>query len=92
MTRQYFYSHDLDECASCGEHLTLVQGVGAVIIDAPGQPQMYYTVCNTCAPQLNSRQHDFVKRLEQRLIAQARELGAYDLDSRAAWARARSVK
>ena len=57
--------------------MTQVRGVGAVTLDAPGNPQMYYALCDVCAVLLNSKQPDFVRKVETRLVARAEKLGAY---------------
>lgn len=93
--KQYFYSPDLDECANCGQHMNYVRGVGTVILEAGGHPLMYYALCNDCAPHLNSKEPDFVKRVEQRLVARAEKLGAYRSSgngSKTVWAQARGLK
>ena len=71
----FLYSPALSECASCGEHIALRRGVGTVALDIPGRPQMSYSLCNTCAPRLDSRNPYFMQRLGQRLIKRAGELG-----------------
>jgi hypothetical protein len=83
MAKQYFYSPDLSECAGCGQYIPLTRGLGATTLDAPGQPHMYYTLCERCLPQLIAREIDFVDWVERRVVARGRQLGAFGPDAQA---------
>ena len=72
----YLYSPELEECASCGEHMNLKRGFGMVALDVPGRPKLHYSLCNSCAPRLECRNRYFRERLGKRLIARAGKLGA----------------
>src|SRR4051812_21102156 len=75
--KQYFYTPGLDECAGCAQLITQVSGYGTVVLTAPGQPQLHYPLCKVCQPHMNGREPEFVRKLEQRLVARAKTLGAY---------------
>ena len=72
----YFYSFELDECAGCGEQMTRAGARGTVALDVEGRPQLIYTLCYACGPRVESKNPYFMKRLGQRLIKRAGELGS----------------
>jgi len=77
MTKQYFYSPDLDECPGCCKRKNTMRGVGIVELTAVGRPLMCYALCPDCAPKMLKENIQFVRDVKQRVMARAFELGAF---------------
>lgn len=75
MAKQFFYSPGLSECAGCATHIKKTRGVGIIVLNAPGNPRMAYCLCNRCTGHIGCA--DFVRRVEESVMARARLLGAY---------------
>ena len=75
MSKQYFFSDDLSECAGCGCRMSLASGAGIIELTAPGKPTIAYCLCGGCAKKM--QRGEFKQLVEDRVVARARFLGAF---------------
>ena len=76
MAKLFFYA-DFERCAGCGTHVMVTRGIGAIELTAPGKPIIFYVTCNRCMERMRRKDADFVTKLGDRVVKQARDLGAF---------------